>query len=323
MKKTLILITLACSFSVSVFAVGLDTLKVSLPSLNWALQLHLPGYKLESMDLNDKIEGRYITAFNDSLDMDVTINMENNHKKLNNAKEIRDSNWAKLKRLFKERKVILLDSTRYESKNCAFSDFYVLSIGDHVVKQRNIIAYILSNNVCVTIQLVKSNYSDADTEALNSVFGSVKIIAPYTHVSLEQFIDGSVYFSKKNYRLAARILQKALDLYDTDRILNDEQLHELISDLGLAYGLSGQTDKAIAILNQGIEFDRFFPLFYYNLAGVYAHADNLTETIYYLFQAFQYKKNMPQGSEFPNPKKDELFQKYWKNEKFREAVRNM
>jgi Putative Zn-dependent protease, contains TPR repeats len=323
MKKTLILIVLVYSVSVSAFAIGLDTLKVSLPSLHWALQLNLPGFELQSSDVNTKTEGRYISAYNDSLAMDVSINMQENSLQLNSSKAFRDTSWVQLKNLFDAKQAVVLDSTRYESGNCAFSDFFVASIYGSVVNQRNIIVYLFYNNVCVTVQVIKSNYKDADVESLNKVLGSMKLIAPYQHVSLEYFIDGVAYFNNGNYQLAARILQKALDENKSDQLLSKDQQYWLISNLGLAYGFAGQLGRAVATLNYGIRTDPYFPMFYYNLAGVYAMADDLTETIYYLFQAFQYKKNMAQGNEFPNPKKDELFRKYWKNEKFRDAVRNL
>ena len=323
MKKYLILIVLVWSVSVSAFAIGLDTLKVSLPSLHWALQMNLPGFVLQSSDVNTKIEGRYISAYNDSLAMDVSVGIEENSLRLNSSKALRDSSWIQLKRLFYVKQAVIPDSVRYESGNCAFADFFVSSIYGNAVNQRNIIVYLFYNNFCVTVQVIKSNYKDTDVENFNKVLSSIKLIAPYSHVSLEHFIDGVDYFNNGNYNLAAKILQMALDENKTDQLLSKDQLYWLISNLGLAYGFSKQLGKAVSTLNYGIRTDPYFPMFYYNLAGVYAMADDLTETIYYLFQAFQYKKNMAQGNEFPDPKKDELFRKYWKNEKFRDAVRNL
>jgi len=323
MKKILLLLLFACLLSGSATAAGLDTLKVSLPSLHWALQLLLPGYEQKDMDLNNQSEGRYISVYNDSLDLYVSIGMEENTSHFANSREMRDSGWVQLKRFFSERQAVVLDSVHYESRDCALSDYYVASIGGIVVNQRNLVAYIFRNNVCITIQLIKSNYTDADIENFNKVLSNIKIIAPYTHVSIEQFIDGSIYFNKENYLLASRILQKALDLDQTDHLLIKEQLYWLISNLGLAYGQSGQIGKAVSVLHSGIASDPYFPMFYYNLAYIYARVDNLTETIYYLLQANQYKKNMPNGERLPNPKKDLLFQKYWKNPKFKEALRKM
>jgi tetratricopeptide (TPR) repeat protein len=323
MKKSLILIVLACSVSVSVFAVGLDTLKVSLPSLHWAFQLNLPGFELQSSDLDLKMEGRYISAYNDSLAMDVSVSMQDNSMQLPSSKAMRDASWNQLKSLFQAKQAVVLDSVRYESGNCAFSDFFVSSIYGNIVNQRSIIVYLFHNNVCVTVQVIKSNYKDADVESFNKVLSSMKLIAPYLHVSLEHFIDGAACFNNGSYQLAAKILQKALDENKSDQLLSKDQQYWLISNLGLAYGFSKQLGKAVSTLNYGIRADPYFPMFYYNLAGVYAMADDLTETIYYLFKAFQYKKNMAEGNEFPDPKKDELFRKYWKNEKFRDAVRNL
>lgn len=323
MKKTLLLLLFACSVSVSATADGLDTLRVSLPSLRWALQLLLPGYVQQDMDLNNKVEGRYIAAYNDSLKISVSIGMEETISQFSDSRELRDSGWVELKRLFAGRQAVIADSTHYGSPDCAISDYYLASIDGIAVNQRNVVAYILRNNVGITIQLIKSNYTDADTENFNKVLSNIRITAPYDHVSIEQFIDGALYFNRGNYLLASRILQKALDLDKTDHLLNREQRYWLVSNLGLAYGQSGQIGKAVSILTDGIASDRYFPMFYYNLAYIYARVDDLTETIYYLLQANMYKKNMPQGEALPNPKKDPLFQKYWKNQKFKEALRAM
>jgi tetratricopeptide (TPR) repeat protein len=323
MKKTLLLLLSVCSLSVSAASAGLDTLKVSLPSLHWALQLSLPGFEQKDMDLNNQMESRYISAYNDSLDLYVSIGMEENANHFNNSREMRDSGWVKLKYFFDERQAVVLDSAHYESGDCALSDYYVASVGGIVVRQRNLIAYIFRNNVCITIQLIKSNYTDADTENFNKVLSNIRITAPYTHVSIEQFIDGTIYLNKENYQLASRTLQKALDLDQTDHLLTKEQLYWLISNLGLAYGQSGQIGRAVSVLNSGISADPYFPVFYYNLAYIYARVDNLTETIYYLLQANLYKKNMPKGERLPNPTKDPLFEKYWKNPKFKEALKAM
>jgi len=323
MKKILLLLLFAYSVSVSATALGLDSLKVSLPSLRWALQLKLPGYEQQSMDLNSQSEGRYISAFNDSSGVYVSVGMEENVQQLTDSREMRDIGWTQLKRFFVERQALVLDSTQYGSGDCAFSDYFIVSINGIIVNQRNVVAYILRNNICITIQLIKSHYTDADAEHFNQVFNNVKITSPYSHASIEHFMDGTIYFNHGDYLLAAKTLQKALDMDKTDQLLNKDQLYWLISNLGLAYGLSGHIGRAVSVLNDGIAMDSFFPMFYYNLAYVYARVDNLTETIYYLLQANMYKKNMPKGERLPNPKKDKLFQKYWQNSKFKEALRTM
>ena len=62
-----------------------------------------------------------------------------------------------------------------------------------------------------------------------------------------------------------------------------------------------------------------YPMFYYNLACVYAESDDLDGAIKNLKLAYKYKKNMLPGETFPDPRKDSSFKKYINTEKF-EAV---
>jgi tetratricopeptide (TPR) repeat protein len=323
MKRIFVLAFLAISVNGLVYSSGLDTLRLTLPSLNWAMQVELPGYELSDMSLNGSMEGRYVSAYNDSTGMYVSIGMEENIKHFNDAVEGRDSSWKQLQPYFLEKKVLIMDTVTYVYRNLAIMDYYVGAIDGYPVLQRNVIAYIVRDKTLIMIQLAKANYSDDDVINFNKVLRSLKEISPYEHVSLEHFLDGSIYFDNRNYKLACKVYQLALDANQEDHLLDGNHLRKLIANMGLAYGLSGQIRKAVAILNNGIAFDRFYPMFYYNLACVYAGIDNLVETIYYLLQANSYKKNMPADDVFPYPGDDDNFKKYLSNDQFKEALRAM
>jgi len=140
---------------------------------------------------------------------------------------------------------------------------------------------------------------------------------------MEHFIDGSFYYAIGNFSSASYVYQKSLDLEKVKQTLDRKYFYVLIDNLGMAYGISGQLDKAIETLNFGLTIDSQYPMFYYNLACAYAEKDDIGNTIKYLTEAFKYKDNMIEGEDFPNPKKDESFKKYLKNEIFKDALRNM
>jgi tetratricopeptide (TPR) repeat protein len=323
MKRQLFLIFAVVTMPAWVYSMGVDTLKLSLPSINWAIEIVLPDFNQAKMNMSSEIEGRYLYADNDSLHTFISIGIEENKYNYQDCTQLRDASWAELKSQFVEKEVLLLDSAIYVEGRCAFADYTILSIDDELVMQKNLIAYFIQNNICVTVQLAKTMFQEKDFDLFKQILGSLKIIAPYRHLSIEHFIDACSYFAASNYLIASRIYQKALFQDQKDHLLSQEQFYILLSNLGLSYGMTGQTQKGIDLLNRGIAYDRFFPMFYYNLAVVYAQVDNLVETIYYLSQAYMNKKSMPAEEEFPDPRKDILLKKYWKNDRFKEFVRSV
>ena len=66
----------------------------------------------------------------------------------------------------------------------------------------------------------------------------------------------------------------------------------LIDNLGMAYGISGDLEKAKETFEYGVSKDPAYPLFHYNLACTYAEMDDATQAGSYLRKAFEYKSNL-------------------------------
>jgi len=97
----------------------------------------------------------------------------------------------------------------------------------------------------------------------------------------------------------------------------------LVDNLGMAYGITGDLDKAKEVFAYGISKDPDYPLFYYNMACTYGEKKDLDKAIEYLKLAFDRRENTISGEEMPNPATDSSFKEFVKNEKFRTALKEL
>ena len=135
--------------------------------------------------------------------------------------------------------------------------------------------------------------------------------------------DASRYYLAGDYKRAIPSYQKALDREKQNRTLSDALWKVLVDNLGMSYGISGDLKKAKDTFEYGLSKDPKYPLFHYNMACTFAEMDDVDNTIKYLRQAFQYKDNMIKGEAFPDAWTDDSFQRFMKNEKFVNALKEM
>jgi tetratricopeptide (TPR) repeat protein len=143
---------------------------------------------------------------------------------------------------------------------------------------------------------------------------------PETRNLIEQ---GSTFFLQGDFKRAIPPYQKALDREKANRTLREPIWRVLVDNLGMAYGISRDLPKAKATFEYGLSKDPKYPMFHYNLACTYAEMNDVDKTIEYLQQAFQYKQNMIKGEKFPDPWTDDSFQRFMKDDKFVNALKEM
>jgi tetratricopeptide (TPR) repeat protein len=135
--------------------------------------------------------------------------------------------------------------------------------------------------------------------------------------------EGSDYYLQHDFESAIGPYQKALDLEKEKRTLDKTLWKVLVDNLGMAYGITGDLDKAKATFEYGISKDPDYPLFYYNMACTYGEKKDVDKAIEYLKLAFDRRENMIPGEEFPNPATDSSFKDFMKNEKFKAALKEL
>jgi tetratricopeptide (TPR) repeat protein len=135
--------------------------------------------------------------------------------------------------------------------------------------------------------------------------------------------EGSYYFLKRDFESAIPPYQKALDLEKQNRTLSKTLWKVLVDNLGMAYGISGDLDRAKETFEYGISKDPDYPMFYYNMACTYAEKKDMDKAIEYLKLAFDRRENMIPGEKMPNPAQDDSFERFMKNQKFLAALKEL
>jgi tetratricopeptide (TPR) repeat protein len=165
--------------------------------------------------------------------------------------------------------------------------------------------------------------------AFDTLLRTAKIVDPYPDAAApetnrsEDLQLASRYFTKQDYRNAAIHYQKVIDREKRSRTLNETEWRVAVDNLAMAYGISGQFDRAEAVLRYGIAEDPSYPMFYYNLACTHAEQNDLPDAIAALKKAYALKQNMIEGEQIPDPRTDSSFEKYQTNEAFQKALREI
>ena len=141
--------------------------------------------------------------------------------------------------------------------------------------------------------------------------------------ALELVREGSHYYLKHDFKRAIGPYQKALDLEKDTRTLDEKIWKVLIDNLGMAYGITGDLDKAKDIFKYGISKDPDYPLFYYNLACTYGEMKDMDNAIKYLELAFDRRENIIPGERMPNPATDSSFKHFMSDDKFQAALKGL
>ncbi len=131
-----------------------------------------------------------------------------------------------------------------------------------------------------------------------------------------QFYLGQTFFKEEKYAEAIGPYEKARALEKSGEVLSLDQ-HRIVTDqLVMAYGISGQVNKAHELLDNAIPQDTEYPLNYYNLACVFAEDGNKGKMLANIELAFQHKDHVLKGERMPDPRSDSSFQKYVQDDDF-------
>jgi tetratricopeptide (TPR) repeat protein len=133
----------------------------------------------------------------------------------------------------------------------------------------------------------------------------------YLHVYL-----GQALFRQGKYTESVGPYEKARDLERAGQTLSSDQHRIVVDQLSMAYAISGDLKKARALLELAIKDDPEYPIYYYNLACVFAADGEKGKMLSNLSLAFQRKENVLKGERMPNPRIDSSFQKFADDDDF-------
>ena len=130
------------------------------------------------------------------------------------------------------------------------------------------------------------------------------------------------YF-RRNYQEAIKLYNKVLAIEKKQSTLDKKNLRVVVDNLGKSYLALEDNREAKKIFETGLEKDSNNPIFYYDLACVYAQMNDLDQTLYNLKNAFRFKRHMMSGEHLPNPETDAFFARFMRDERFLQTLKEI
>ena len=131
---------------------------------------------------------------------------------------------------------------------------------------------------------------------------------------------GQTLFKEEKFAAAVVPYEKVRSLEKSGTKLTLIQ-HRILNDqLAMAYGISGRSADAKALLQESVRTDPGYPLNYYNLACVSADESDKAGVLKNLSLAFQHKDQVLPGEQMPDPAADPSFKKYAQDADFKALV---
>ena len=190
--------------------------------------------------------------------------------------------------------------------------------GQHL-NQKSLFACQFHDDTYIDLHVSKVNCVAADEPLFANVLNSMHIDS-VQRSSMELMEQASRLYLQHNYRGAIGPYTQALELEKANPKLEKALWYVLVDNLGMAYGITGDLQKAKETFDYGVSKDPTYPLFFYNLACTYAEMDDAAKAGSYLKKAFDYKANALPGETMPDPRTDDSFKKLMKNKEFRELA---
>jgi hypothetical protein len=297
-------------------------LSLSLPDKTWSLLIDVSGFKIQRNE--KRPNGRYLLAQTSSTGVTLSITLS----QVQGVAMIDDC-----RRVFRQRNqgnapLHPTDSKESQAGDMAISEFTFNEISGVQLRQRNVFGCLPKDDVYIDIHLSKVEYTAKDEPRFASILQSVRfsdqaVTSNSPADSKSYFAEGSKFFLANQFDKAIAPYQKALDLEKADRKLDDKLWYVLVDNLTMAYGISGDLKSAEEVVRYGLTKNSDYPLFYYNLACIYAEKNEMDRTMEYLTQAFERKKNVLPGEKMPDAARDDSFQRFMKDDKFRKFVRSL
>ena len=289
--------------------------EIALPGETWSLAADLKGFKIEKNGVQE--DGRYyLMAHNDQQMFAFSIYLERVPGSADPA-GCRDSLAEKARGV----ESIAHDVRNSESGPVEFLEYRIDEFQGAKVNQKHEFACLARDDVYVDAHASKTLYDPADEVRLQSLLQSLHFVNTAKPEALDaQLKEGSKYYLEGDYPHAIEHYESVFAAEKAHPGVAPTSLRVLVDNLGMAYGMTGNLQRAKEIFDYGVSRDPTYPLFYYNLACIYAELDNLGMTKENLTRAFQYRRNVIAGEKMPDPRQDSSFQNFMKMEDFRKFL---
>ncbi len=298
-----------------------DLLNLPLPDLTWAVQLRMHEWKVSFQEFKKDFRGRTLQAFDTASGLQVSVFIDDEEKKDKfDGVGLRDYTMANLQRISGP---AYTGFRLYEEGPIAFSDY--VSVGDVRYPQddrRHRYAFWVRDHKWVSIHLEEEFRTDLTDSTFEKFFADVKTVENYTQTAWDYFVYGSWSYRSREFTQAAKYYQAAADLEKVERTLPEYLWLVTVDNLAMSYGIPGDNQKALEVLNYGLSVRPDYPAFHYNKACSFAEMKNLDSALYCLARANELRANMIPGETLPNPVADESFKRYKKDKRLAELMKS-
>ena len=314
MKKFVIISVLTFVSVVCVAqTINSNNFQVGIPSENWVLSVDLKNFQLEKNTFDAESNSQYILATKKDIGMTISIFIEKANNKGNHI-DCRSFYWEKASKS----PLPIENLNLYEKENIAFVEYDVKVYQGQKIDFHSLNAYLSYEGYWVDVHISKTQYKKNDKKLFDAIVNSLKFEKATEKDIATIFLSASEAFYSENYKNAIIGYEQVLKTENIDKTM---LWYITIDNLGMSYGISGDLNNAERVFEYGIKIDPEYPLFYYNLACVYAESSDLNNMLKNLELALQKKDNIIEGEEFPDIQEDSSFKKYLENEQFKQLLK--
>lgn len=305
--------------------------RVAYPGKSWAVEIDSPGLAVETEER--KPDGReYLFAKDPATGLLISITLEQSK----GGADPKSCPAFLQKRMDSLAQLEPQDVKTSEIQQLPTVEYLLPRVGGVPLRQKNLFACTAKDDIFIDIHLSKVQFHDSDESLFTDMLGRIRIDEkanvvessarhaapppPAGQTSTQLFSEGSRFYIQQDFRGAIGPYQAALDLEKKQRKLSPNLWRVLVDNLGMAYGISGDLDRAEETFNYGVSQDPGYPMFYYNLGCTYAERNDMDRAMEFLKKAFSLRANSIPGESMPDPRRDDSFQRFMSNPQFQKFL---
>jgi len=238
------------------------------------------------------------------------------------ARTCRDTWWPQT-----ERNIVsvakIKDKQFREQDGVALVEYMVAKF-QKTTNQKHVHAYLAGGDVWAEVHISKVDFKPEDQALFDAILRTLRLQVDHVTNSRDYWRWGAIASNQAEYKKAAKYFQKSLDLERISPALEPRILRRMVADLGHFYEKFGDLARAKETLEYGLSKYPDYPLYHYNLACVIALTQKMDESLAELRLAYANRKNKyPEDEDLLDPREDDCFGKFAKEQKFIQAVREM
>lgn len=307
----LLVIALCCTPLLYAQKLEPDFNSISLPMENWSLNIDLSGFEGQKSNFSPDGTQREMLVSHKKNMLNVSVFIEPEENK-GGAVACREFYWKKIQASPNQKDDIQL----YLHDSAAVVEYTIKKFKDQTVNFHNANAFLAYKGYWIDVHISKVQYQESDKALFDAIIKSLRFSQPKRYNIAELFLFASTYYYNKKYSSAITIYEQLLAPQKEKIGMDNALWHSVVDNLGMAYGVSGNTAKAKEVYSYALKLDAEYPMFYYNLACCYGEESDAENAVKNLEQAYKHKDKSLPGEEVPNPKEDPSFQKMLSNPLF-------